>query len=91
MMLEALALKGYYAWRQNTRVKGGRLRCTSRDGVSDICSISPTGLFVGVEIKRKGEPLRPSQIEFMQEVSNRGAKYFTCISPDDVTAIIETL
>lgn len=91
MMLEALERIGVYAWRQNTRVKAGRLRCTSRDGISDICAILPNGLFLGVEIKRKGETLRDSQIEFLQEVSNRSAKYFTCASADDVERIIKEI
>ena len=90
-LLELMELKGYYAWRQNTRVKSGRLKCTSKEGISDICAIAPNGIFVGIEIKRKGEKLRPKQTEFMQEVSKRGARYYVCRSLDEAQEIIESL
>lgn len=90
-MIQVLETLGCYVWRQNTRVKGGRLRCTSKEGISDICAIDSYGIFVGVEIKRKGETLRPKQIEFRQEMLNRGAKYFTCRSPEDVAAIAKSI
>ena len=90
-MLKMLELLGCYAWRQNIRVKGGKYPCTSKDGISDICAISPRGLFIAVEVKRKKEKQRETQIKFMQEVLQRDARYFICRSMDDIAAIIKLL
>lgn len=88
-MLKMLELLGYYAWRQN--MTGGKYPCTSKKGISDICAISPRGLFIAVEIKREKEKQRETQIKFMQEVLQRDARYFICRSMDDIAAIIKLL
>jgi hypothetical protein len=72
---------GCYVWRNNSGVAktGGRFVRYGKPGSSDIIGISPSGLFMAVEIKSNGEPLtleknkgEDSQEYFLRRIADKG-------------------
>ena len=59
-------------WDQNL----GRYRTNTGlgalNGVCDILGVLPNGRFFGIEVKGKGDRLRPEQVEFISNVIKNG-------------------
>lgn len=58
-------------WIQNNHPTPGRA-FIGRKGVPDVIGISPAGLFVGCEVKTLTDKLSMDQIEFLDNLENRG-------------------
>jgi hypothetical protein len=84
---------GFTFWRQNTTGMYDAKKQTFRtlpkyamSGVSDIIVIR-NGIFIAIEVKRKGGKQRPSQKKFQREIERAGGKYFVVESVTDVINI----
>jgi len=70
--------RGYYLWRNNTGMvhigegRNARMFHAGLKGSADIIGVSPKGLFVALEIKRKGKKPSPFQVNFLKEVKDKG-------------------
>lgn len=80
-------------WRQNVippfDKKTGHYRPMSkytRTGVPDIIVVK-NGVFIGLEVKRKGEKQNDAQINFQNDLERAGGKYFVVRSVIDVINI----
>jgi hypothetical protein len=81
---EYLALKKHFFWRQNTTPIYDPTRKTFRampkysmKGVPDIIVLTDGGFSVFLEIKRKGQRLRPDQVSFKERCEKIGCEYYT--------------
>ena len=87
-ILEFLAFQNINAWKNNStgiydpRVKRFRKKTKyDRIGVSDILGILPDGLFLAIEVKKnEKEKLRPSQVEFIEQINSSGGIGFVAFS-----------
>lgn len=88
-----LTAKGYRVWRQvNTTTHRRRHIVTS--GVPDIIGYHRiTGIFVGCEVKKKGDTFYESQIDFLMQLHAAGgtAFYATELNGEVVLKEITTL
>lgn len=76
---------GFFFWRSNNipvwgRSNDGKMRWRampkySRRGVADIIVLHQ-GKFIGLEIKRPGEKLKPDQEKFAEDVERNGGIYW---------------
>lgn len=68
--LQLLALRGIFAWRNNTGVmrRGAHVYWVGLKGSSDILGLLPDGRFLAIECKRPGNRLTPDQRTFQQRV-----------------------
>jgi hypothetical protein len=85
--LEYLALKGIFAWRNNSgAVKGpsGHLVRFGQKGSPDILGILPGGRLLCVECKGSGGKLRPEQVDWLSEASLAGACVVVAYGFDDI-------
>jgi hypothetical protein len=89
-VLDYLALRGCFAWRNNTGryVVDGRHISYGFVGSSDVLGVAPDGRFIGVECKTAAGTLKPAQVEFMQQVNARGGVAIV-VRPDDYVELIE--
>ncbi len=92
-IMEYLALKGIFAWRNNSgtlRDRRGIPVRFGKVGSSDILGVAPDGKFLAIEVKRpKGTwGLQPAQEEFMTEVLKRGGYAGVATCPEDVDRIL---
>lgn len=56
-------------------------------GISDIIACSTQGLFVAIEVKKKGGKPSENQLEFLERVRRNGGIGILAYSLDDVTEI----
>ena len=80
-------------WRQNVippfDKKTGFYRPVSkytRTGIPDVIVVK-NGVFIGLEVKRKGEKQNDAQLKFQSDVERVGGKYFVVRSVIDVINI----
>ncbi len=92
-IMEYLALKGIYAWRNNSgtlRDRRGIPVRFGKVGSADILGVAPDGKFLAIEVKRPGGSwgVQPAQEAFLQEITRRGgyAGVATCL--EDVDSIL---
>ena len=97
--LDWLALRGAFAWRNNT----GAIRTDKRfiryghTGSPDILGVLACGTFIGVEVKaplgpkggKSGREQSKEQREFEREVVKRGGVYVVAHGLDDLIAAVE--
>ena len=86
-ILEYLNLRNIIAWKNQTGTPGGRYRI-GRSGAPDIVGIMPDGRFLGIEVKKPGEPLSEGQEKFLNDATARGA---FVISAYSVACVAEAL
>lgn len=71
-VLEVLELRGIDCWRSNNLAVRGR-KFIGRKGVCDVIGFHKrTGVFVGCEIKKTGDTLKPDQIVFLMALKASG-------------------
>lgn len=70
-IIEYLTLRGCYVWRNST---GGRGRYRfGKKGAADILGVASWGQAIAIECKSEKGKLSQEQIEFLDELRNRGA------------------
>jgi hypothetical protein len=96
-MCEYLAYNKFFFWRVNnftifdTGKKAFRkLPPYTPKGISDLVLLHK-GIFVAIEVKRPGIPLRPEQQVFSAQVARNGGLYWTVHSVEELQNNIETL
>mgnify|MGYP001567435481 CR=1 FL=1 len=87
-IIRYLELRGYKATRVQSGGYRGRMR-HSAAGWPDIVACSPTGEFVPVEVKRRGEKLRPEQSEFQAWCCARAIAYYVVTGAADLADQME--
>lgn len=89
--LAYLAMRGVYAWRNNSggfTDKNGQFVRFGKPGSADILGVGPDGRFWAVEAKREREQPRPDQQQFLDDVAQRGGVAIV-IRPSTYTAEID--
>lgn len=87
--LEFLAVRGVFAWRNNsgaTKTEGGRFVRFGLRGSSDILGILPGGRFLAVECKAPKGRTTPDQEAFLTDIRRRGGVAMVARSVDDLAA-----
>lgn len=95
-ILDYLALqKGIYFYRSNntglydaTKKIFRKRRAYCPNGIPDIIVIK-NGLFIGIEVKKKGSYLSPDQRIFQKNVEAAGGVYVLARSIDDLKGLFE--
>lgn len=88
--LEFLALKGVFAWRNNTGGFGGEYEGKKRfvrfgkPGAPDIMGILPSGRFIGVECKSAKGKQSPAQHAWQFNCEAQGGLYILVRNLDDL-------
>jgi hypothetical protein len=89
--LEYLALRGIYAYRQNTGAaeyqnKTGKKRFVryGKPGASDIVGLLPGGRFIAVECKAPRGRLSELQAAFLQDIERMGGLAVVARSVEDL-------
>jgi len=59
-------------------------------GGSDLIGWGPGGVFVAIEVKRKGKKPTPEQLAFIEAVNNAGGIAAVCYSVEDFRAAVRT-
>lgn len=87
-ILDYLALRKVFAWRNNTRVVrlGGRLVKMGARGSPDIIGVLPGGMFLAIEVKKPGELPSTHQREFLSRLAQEGAVTLVASCVEDVQA-----
>lgn len=90
-LLDYLALRRVFAWRQNAGALSGEhkgkayyVRFTSIRGVSDILGVLDDGRFLAVEAKVRPNRATPEQQAFLDAVASRGGVAVLAYSLDDL-------
>lgn len=89
-ILEYLALRGIYAWRNNTgavQIPGPNRTRFVRYGLkgsSDILGILDDGRFLAIEVKGPKGKASQEQSQFLAEIAKRGGVAFVARSIEDV-------
>jgi hypothetical protein len=93
--LEYLALRGIYAYRQNTGAaeyqdKKGKKRFVryGKLGASDIVGLLPGGRFIAVECKAPGGRLSDHQIKYLEDIERMGGLAVIARSVEDLEKIL---
>ena len=79
--LNLFNFKGYYLWRNNTGMvhvgegRSARMFRAGKKGSADLIGVTPKGMFIALEIKRKGGKQSEWQKLFQSEVEQRGGIY----------------
>ncbi len=92
-ILEYLALKGIYCWRNNSGMLRDRRGIPVRFGKvgsADILGIAPDGRFLAIEVKTpQGKwGLQPAQENFLEEIRSRGGYAGVATCTEDVDRIL---
>lgn len=98
-VLDYLALKRVFAWRQNQGAarypkRGGGeyfVRATSLQGISDVIGVLPDGRFLAVECKTDGGRLRPTQEAFLDLVRTHGGVALVVRSLAELRAALDPI
>lgn len=83
-MLESKLQKDALALLEELDYYAVKIISCNRAGWMDIIACSPIGLFVGIELKRKGNTPSDLQKVHIQEVKARGGIAFVAWSLDDI-------
>ncbi len=87
-ILEYLQLRRIYCWKNHStgifNAKGGGFIPTGKPGISDILGILKGGRFLAIEVKKPGGKLSDYQVEFIDDINERGGLAFVAYSIDDV-------
>ena len=90
-LMQYLALKGIFAWRQNQgavkSVYGGKVRFfrfASVKGISDIIGVLPDGRMLAIEAKVGRNKPSDDQEAFLSSINDSGGLGFVAYSLDDV-------
>ena len=87
-ILEYLALKKHFCWRNNTGAlkteRGHFLRFGTKGSPDIMCGID--GGFIGLEVKGSSGRLSPDQIAFKEAIERAGGRYHVVRSIDDAIA-----
>lgn len=87
-ILDFLALKGVFHWRNNTgsfKDSRGRFYSFGALGSPDIiCVLPPKGQVLGIEVKDTKGRLNDNQIRFRDALERVGGRYVIAKSLDDV-------
>lgn len=89
-VLDYLAIKGIYAWRNNTgavKTETGFVRFGKR-GSSDIIGILDDGRFLAIECKSKRGRTTPEQDEFIEDINSRGGVAFVAHDVGEAIKVI---
>lgn len=96
-ILDYLALKKIFAWRNNTgaqiiRNADGSTRFLrfGKKGSADILGIMPDGKFLAIEVKGKKGVVSLDQTNFLVEIKRNNGVAMVAYSLDDVMKVIET-
>lgn len=91
--LEVLRLRGVWAWRTNSgAVKvGKRLIRLAPPGTPDILALLPGGRLLGVEVKRPGGKLRPTQEAWADAARMAGAAFLVVRDAADLDRELSVL
>ena len=80
-------------WRQNSGAMpdntGRWVHFTSMKGLPDITTLQFCGIYVGIELKIKNRPLRPSQLKTHADMIQRGQHLFIAQTVEEVFDICE--
>lgn len=95
-VLQYLALRGVYAWRNNSGAHVVDATATTARkfirfgfrGSSDILGIDDRGRLWAVEVKNTGGKLSAYQKAFLEEIQRRGG-VGVCVYPDDFVEVID--
>ena len=97
-ILDFLTKAGCYVWRNNSGAIQGKHRFIKygKPGSSDIIGISPTGIFMAIEVKSNGEPLtkekdkgEDSQEFFLKTIARKAGISIIAKSLQDVVGEYE--
>lgn len=69
--IETLEKRGCNVWPQNNLAVPGR-KFIGRKGVPDIIGYTKAGLYVGCEVKAKGDTLSKEQLDFLIDLKKCG-------------------
>lgn len=88
-----LSTKSIFFWRSNNvpvfaKSNDGKMRFRALPkytpkGLPDIIAIV-NGIFIGIEVKRPGEKLRPGQNDFQMKCCDNGGKYLVVHSIEEM-------
>lgn len=81
-ILDYLAIRHVYVWRNNTGRKGGIN--FGKVGSSDILGILDDGRFLAIEVKGPKGEATLEQLQFLAEIGKRGGVGFVAHSIEDV-------
>ena len=76
-VVEFLNWRGHHVWRQNVgTITRGRRPPKEQTGIGDIVGVlRPGGLHVEIEVKKRGEKQRPSQVTHQMRVESCAGIY----------------
>lgn len=88
-IIDYLRLKKYVVFKHHSTgfaIREGRFNAFryGEKGISDIIACSPKGTFVAIEVKRPGKKATPEQLEFLEQIRNRGGIGILAFSLDDI-------
>lgn len=87
-ILDAIAIRGGFAWRVNSgtvAIGGRRIRFNGCPGHPDIAGMTATGRALFVEVKHGRGKLTLEQASFIEKAERHGALCIVAYSLDDVT------
>lgn len=90
-ILDYLAIKGYFFWRNNTggfRDKRDHFYQFGKVGSGDILGMTKEGRFFSIEVKAKGKKPTDHQVAFIQRVTANKGIAFVAYSVDDVQTFL---
>lgn len=95
-IIDYLRLKGYVVIKHHSTastVREGKVVffANGQKGVADILSCSPTGTFTAIEVKKPGGKPTAEQIEFIENIKERGGVAFIAYSFEEVFNTIESI
>jgi len=90
--LQLLAMRGAFAWRNNTggmpTPSGGFIRFGT-PGSGDIFAVLPDGRFLTVELKCGKNKVTPAEAAFMAQVRDRGGVCIVAYSITELDALLK--
>lgn len=99
-IIELLNKSGFFVWRNNVgsvqrdrfSVKTGLWQKTfymfGKKGLPDIIGCTPSGTFLGIEVKTQSGKVSPEQKETLESLANRGAIAFVARSVADAIKVL---
>ena len=88
-VMDALTLKGYVVWRNNSGKARRNVRMAP-PGTPDIIGYAPNGTFVGVEIKAEDDELSDTQRGWLDRAGGCGCYTYVVYSMRDIETIVES-
>jgi hypothetical protein len=90
-ILEYLALRGYFCWRNNTggfRDKRDHFYIFGKVGSGDILGLTKEGRFFSIEVKAPGKKPTDHQRDFIASVNKNKGLAFVATSLEDVQTFL---